>query len=159
MIRYNWDALTPLQVGKYAEYYIKMEFTMLGFDVYSSEVDDKGIDFVIRKNEKVQNGETNRYFDIQVKSLRGTKTKYVFIPKSKFNVNDNNLLLALALFYNGKLPDLYLIPAREWKNPNCLLNDRDYEGKKSAPEWGISITNKSMSILEKYAFYNIVDSL
>src|SRR5271157_1328205 len=111
MIRYNWDALTPLQVGKYAEYYIKMEFTMFGFDVYSSEVDDKGIDFVIRKNEKGQNDETNLYFDIQVKSLRQTKTQYVFMPKSKFNINDDNLLLALALFYNGKLPNLYLIPA------------------------------------------------
>jgi len=35
-------------VGRYAEYYVKMEFTLHGFDVYSAaEVDDKGIDFVI----------------------------------------------------------------------------------------------------------------
>lgn len=38
-----------------------MECTLYGFDVYSAEVDDKGIDFVIRKDHE-------KYYDIQVKS-------------------------------------------------------------------------------------------
>ena len=50
--KYNWDNLNRLQIGKYAEYYAKMEFTSYGFDVYTSEVDDKGIDFVIRNQKK-----------------------------------------------------------------------------------------------------------
>jgi hypothetical protein len=152
MDRYNWDTLNSLQVGKYAEYFVKMEFTMLGYDVYTSEVDDKGIDFVIRKNINGSTKETNRYYDVQVKSIRNCKTKYVFMPKDKFDVDDNNLLLALVVFVNGLPPELFLIPAREWKNKNCLLVGYDYEGKKSAPEWGISITNKSMSILRNYSF-------
>ena len=44
--------LTGSKIGKYAEYFVKMEFTQFGFDVYSSEVDDGGIDFVVRKEQK-----------------------------------------------------------------------------------------------------------
>ena len=47
-----------------------MEFTSYGFDVYTSEVDDKDIDFVIR-NQK------SKYYEIQVKSLRGSG--YIFM--------------------------------------------------------------------------------
>ena len=65
---YNWKKLNSLQLGKYAEYYVKMEFTLYGFDVYTAEVDDKGIDFVIRRNEK--------YYDLQVKSVR--ENNYIF---------------------------------------------------------------------------------
>jgi hypothetical protein len=49
--KYNWSRLSHLQVGRYAEYLVKMEFTMYGFDVYTPEVDDKCIDLVIRKRE------------------------------------------------------------------------------------------------------------
>lgn len=44
----NWNALNNLQLGKYAEYYAKMELSSYGFDVYSSEVDDHGIDFIVK---------------------------------------------------------------------------------------------------------------
>ena len=47
---HRWSELSRLQLGRYAEYFVKMEFTLHGFDVYSAEVDDKGIDFVIRKH-------------------------------------------------------------------------------------------------------------
>ncbi len=47
MEKYIWSSLNALQIGKYAEYYAKMEFTLYGFDVFTSEVDDKGIDFFL----------------------------------------------------------------------------------------------------------------
>ena len=56
MEKYIWSSLNALQIGKYAEYYAKMEFTLYGFDVFTSEVDDKGIDFVAKIN--------NQYFDV-----------------------------------------------------------------------------------------------
>lgn len=43
---YEWSKLSHLQVGRYAEYFVKMQFVLLGYEVYSSEVDDRGIDFV-----------------------------------------------------------------------------------------------------------------
>ncbi len=33
MEKYDWSRLNALQLGKYAEYYSKMEFTLFGFDV------------------------------------------------------------------------------------------------------------------------------
>ena len=72
----NWSKLNSLQIGRYAEYYAKMEFASYGFDVYSSEVDDHGIDFIVKKQKK--------YYEIQVKSLRdANKVRYIFILKSK----------------------------------------------------------------------------
>jgi hypothetical protein len=48
-----------------------MEFTIYGFDVYTAEVDDKGIDFVIRKEEKKRDREPEyRYYNVQMKSVR-----------------------------------------------------------------------------------------
>ena len=46
MSDYRWSNLKPLQVGRYAEHFVKMELVRAGLDVYTSEVDDHGIDFV-----------------------------------------------------------------------------------------------------------------
>jgi len=140
--RYAWSSLNHLQVGRYAEYFVKMEFTMFGFDVYSSEVDDKGIDFVVRLDEK-------RYFDVQVKSCRGLG--YIFFPKDKFALRDN-MLAAVVVLDEGEPPGLYLIPATTWANPEPPFSSRDYEGKKSKPEWGLDITRKHLPALERFRF-------
>ena len=60
----NWSKLSHLQLGRYAEYYAKMEFVSYGYDVYTSEVDDHGVDFVAR------NPVDGQYYEIQVKSIR-----------------------------------------------------------------------------------------
>jgi len=39
MKKFDWGQLKSLQLGRYAEYFAKMEFTLLGFDVYEPEVD------------------------------------------------------------------------------------------------------------------------
>lgn len=49
---YDWGKLNHLQLGRYAEYFVKMEFTRHGFDVYSAEVDGKGIDLVVRTEQR-----------------------------------------------------------------------------------------------------------
>ena len=45
MPRMKWDKLNQRQLGQYGEYYAKMEFASYGYDVYTSEVDDHGVDF------------------------------------------------------------------------------------------------------------------
>ena len=59
----NWSKLNHMQLGRYAEYYAKMEFTSYGYDVYTSEVDDHGVDF-IAKNP------TGHFWEVQVKAVR-----------------------------------------------------------------------------------------
>jgi hypothetical protein len=68
----EFSKLKSKQVGTYAEYYVKMEFTKQGISVFQAEVDDRGIDFVAR----VEKGEEVKHYDVQVKSLRPTSSWY-----------------------------------------------------------------------------------
>lgn len=137
----DWSRLNSLQLGRYAEYFAKMEFASYGLEVYISEVDDHGVDFIVKDKK-------GRFCEIQVKSK--TEKGYVFMQKGKFHINNKNLYLALLIFNQGKLPDIFLIPSEAWKVPNDVFVDRKYDkpGQKSAPEWGINISNKNYDILE-----------
>lgn len=92
----NWSELSHLQLGRYAEYYAKMEFASYGYDVYTSEVDDHGVDFVAR------NPNDGHYYEIQVKAVRNLD--YVYIRKDKMVLSPTRLVY-LLLFSNGALPD------------------------------------------------------
>jgi len=148
-MRYEWSKLNRQQVGAFSEYFVKMEMTMYGFQVYSTEVDDRGIDFVVRY-------ENGPFISIQVKSVR--EKGYVFMHKDKFQLSPH-LYLALAILHEGVEPRLYLIPSEAWKKPNELLADHDYEGKESKPEWGLNLSKKNMNLLEDYAFSKVVAKL
>ena len=143
----NWTRLNSLQLGKYAEYFAKMEFASYGLEVYTSEVDDRGIDFIVRDLH-------GRFCEIQVKSLRSLS--YVFMQKSKFNIDNNNLYLTLLIFKQDHLPDIFLIHSGAWKEPNEVFVDKDYDKpeQKSKPEYGINISRKNYHILERYYFKN-----
>ena len=149
MERYNWAQLTPLQIGRYAEYFVKMEFTLFGFDVYSAEIDDKGIDFVVRKDP-------DRYYDVQVKSARAFN--YIFFPKHKFALR-KNLLAAVVLFSPARPPQAYLIPSLAWQAPSTLLRDREYFGKQSKPEWGLNLSAKNLALLSAFSFESVIQTL
>ena len=147
---YDWSNLTKLQVGRYGEYYTKMEFTKHGYQVYSAEVDDRGIDFVVRK-------ESGRFYEVQVKSVRNQG--YIFCPKGKMLLTPERLV-AVVVFTNGKEPSLFLIPSEAWRTPNELLVDRDYPNKRSKPEYGINLSGKNLRLLdERYSFSKTVDDL
>jgi hypothetical protein len=141
--RYKWSLLTKQQVGAYVEYFVKMELTMFGFHVYGTEVDDRGVDFIAQFGD-------GPFLKIQVKSVRDSG--YVFMEKSKFSLHEHRLL-AFGLLIEGQPPNLFLIPSLEWRSPNALLRDRDYGGElKSAPEWGMNISKKNLTLLAAYSF-------
>lgn len=138
-----------MQIGRICEYWVKMFLTLEDLDTYTSEVDNKGIDFVVRLDKAI-------HIDIQVKSIRLKSSGYVFITKKNWPTEDlqrSNLYLALVLLKDGFAPDVYLIPAAAWLDPNPLLCSRDYnlEGQKSLPEWGVNISVKNMHLLEQYS--------
>lgn len=150
MERYVWSRLNKQQVGKYSEYFVKMELTMYGFEVYTTEVDDRGIDFVARRPD-------GPFFEIQVKSVRDLN--YIYLEKAKFGLS-NTRFLALGLLFDGKPPELYLIPSLTWETPNALFASRNYgEGRKSAPEWGLNLSTRNMPLLEPYRFESTVQRL
>lgn len=145
--------LNHLQIGKFGEYWVKMWLSLADFDTYTSEVDNKGIDFIIRlDNEK--------HIDIQVKTIR--ENGYVFITKKTWKSTlRSNLYLALVILNDNKIPNLYLIPSTVWEKPNHLFKNKDYEkeGQKSLPEWGINISKKNMQALDEYRVCKMIPKI
>lgn len=152
MDRIKWSGLTKPQVGRYAEYFVKMRFTLHGFDVYTAEVDDKGIDFVIRK-------ESGCYFDIQVKSVRNHGL--ICLPLCVFKPKEN-LLAAIVNFIDGKEPELYLIRSTEWKSRTSAMlvhYKRPHEDKeRDFDEYQLRMKGHE-DLLEEYAFDAVVRDL
>jgi hypothetical protein len=116
MERYVWSRLNNQQVGSYTEYFVKMELTMFGFQVYGTEVDDRGIDFVARH-------EDDPFIEVQVKSLRSMG--YVFMQKEKFTLQPFRYL-AFGLLLDGQRPDIYHIQSMVWQQPNTVFVSREY---------------------------------
>ncbi len=131
-----WSKLNKNQLGQYGEYYAKMEFASYGWDIYTSEVDDHGVDFVAKDVK------TGNFFEVQVKSIY--KGNYAFIKKDKIHLDEYHLVCLLH-FIECELPQIYIIPTIAWENPNSVLVDRDYnqEGQTTKPEWGINYSKKN----------------
>jgi len=144
----KWSKLTSHQLGKYAEYYAKMEFASYGFEVYTTEVDDHGVDFVAKKTDGV-------FREIQVKSRQEGKP-HVIIDKSKMDAEDRNRFVCVLIFREDNLPDVYLIPSTVWLEPNDAFSDYDYEDKSV---WRLALTKKSQAILDGYRIEKYIDRL
>jgi hypothetical protein len=149
MQRYKWSHLNKQQVGAYTEYFVKMELTMFGFQVYSTEVDDRGVEFVARYSDCT-------FIQIQVKSVRSAN--YVFVQKTKFPIRED-MYLAVGLLFENEAPELFLVPAIVWRAPDAFFVDREYEGLKSKPEWGLNMSRKNMPLLAPYRFETAVERL
>ncbi len=122
---------------------------MHGFQVYSAEVDDRGIDFVARRGD-------GGFFEVQVKSLR--EKGYMFIPKSNARLSSDRLI-AVVLFTEGQDPELFLIPMTVWNTPDAVFVDHDYVDGKSKPEYGINWSTKNRGRLESYRFHMVISRL
>ncbi len=126
--------------------------TLVDLDVYSPEVDDKGIDFVVRINKDI-------YLDVQIKAVR-KKTSYVFVPKHTWkNGLRNNLYIVLVLVNEKEMPNLFLIPSTVWIKPNKIFVERLYDKKQtSKPEWGINVP-KDLTLLSEFEFIKQVEKI
>ena len=139
--------LTAQKLGTFCEYYAKMTLISYGVNVYTSEIDDHGLDFVAESR--------NGFLKFQVKGIRAS-SQYVFMRKDYFTIEDDTMFLFLILLVDGEHPDMYIIPASAWRQESCVFVYRSYEGKKSKPEYGVNISKKNMPELEKYKLENML---
>lgn len=150
--RYQWSSLSHLQIGRYAEHLTTMRFLEAGFEVYTTEVDDRGIDQLVRYAP-------GRFLEIQVKAVRNRNLTFIkkkHLGKSSEEIEQrlkSGYCVAFLLFEDGFEPDLYLIPGYDFLSPNDLL--KDSSGDKSVgPNFEISPTKKAQPILDRYKFTN-----
>ncbi len=157
-INHNYENLSSLYIGKFGEYLVKLTLSLNSIDTYTPEVDNKGIDFVARVSD-------SKYYDVQVKTVRLKTTKYVFVPKHIWSIEHklrDNLLLAVVLLKADAPLHILLIPATAWINEadKVIFSDRNYEGKKSKPEWGLSLSDKHIDYLVgKYEISKVLTNL
>ena len=137
--------LTRQKLGTFGEYYAKMTLASYGMSIYTSEVDDHGIDFVAETKQG--------FLKYQVKTVR-KGTTYVYMLEEHFDIFDDSLFLFLTILIDGEHPDSYLIPATTWQNIDTVFVHRTYEGKKSKPEYGLNLSAKNIPSLAKYKIEN-----
>jgi len=142
-------SLTTQQLGRFAEYHVTMALVRHGVDVYTPAVDDRGIDLIARV-------ELGTYLEVQVKATRGNN--YVYVRKSVFPIHPNRYLAYVA-FDGDREPDVFLVPSTAWATPNRLLVNRDYVGKRSAPEYGLNLSPTTRPLLDPYRFENVITAL
>jgi len=76
---------------------------------------------------------------------------YVFWTKRRFQPASNRFA-AIVLLGEAEDPDVYLVPSTEWRSASPPLTDRPNVGKRSEPEYGISLARSSLAALQQYAW-------
>jgi hypothetical protein len=76
---------------------------------------------------------------------------YVFWTKRRLQPA-NDRFAAIVLLGDAEEPSLYLVPSTEWLHASPPLKDRDNIGKRSEPEYGISLARSSLPALERYVW-------
>lgn len=143
MAKKKWSEFNRQQLGRYGELFAIMEYMSYGFDIYTPEVDDHGVDFLAVGSDGIS-------LAIQVKSV--SNFNYAYVQKDKI-VLDEQHFVAYVRFVDGCSPKLYIIPATVWKTPNQLFVDYEYdkEGQVSKPEYGIRMAASRLPMLEEYS--------
>jgi hypothetical protein len=76
---------------------------------------------------------------------------YVFWTKRRFTPASDRFA-AIVLLTDADDPAVYLVPSTEWRSASPPLTDRPNVGKRSEPEYGISLARSSLPALERYAW-------
>jgi hypothetical protein len=74
---------------------------------------------------------------------------YVFWTKRRFQPASNRFA-AIVLLGDAGDPHVYLLPSTEWRNASPPITDRDNIGKRSEPEYGVSLARSSLPALARY---------
>lgn len=151
---YKWSALGRLQRGRFGEHFAKMEFAMHGFEIYTADVDDRGIDFVARRD----GGE---FLEIQVKTVSDYNLQ--FVNESKFKRTDR-FVVCLVRLQEGTAPQVYAFRGTDWPNQegridNGLLGYNRYEGKSSNAAYEIHLAKSRDELLQDYSLTALIDRM
>jgi hypothetical protein len=73
----------------------------------------------------------------------------VFWTKRRFQPASDRFA-AIVLLADAADPELYLVPSTEWQSASPPLRDRPNVGKKSEPEYGISLARSFLPALQRY---------
>ena len=125
-------------------------------DFLKSELVKNNIEYKSLKNSFYEiNLNDNKY----LLKCRTYNKNYTFVTKSEIPELSDNILIALVEWQNEQPISLYLIPTSEWNTGKWnILKDKDYEGLKSEPEWGIDINQSNKYELNNFQFNKFINT-
>lgn len=144
----SYKHLNNIQKGSFSESYAKMAFTLEGFEVYSTDYDDRGVDFIIRNND-------GRYFSVQVKSTGQSANPFIYAES--FEVSPDFILCAVRLV-EGKAPEVYLACGTDWGKKGECLNYNPGGGKAGA-YYELRFSKVYSESLKRHKFEKYVEEL
>jgi len=161
MLNKNWSSLNDehktggLKRGFFGEYFAEMQFMIHGFEVYKTVVDDRGIDFIIRKPQRP-------FLEIQVKSVTGNTN--IKINRDKFDIKNKHLYLLAIKWVDGKEPEMYIIPSERWGKHDNIFYDSELINKKTGkphkePQYGLFLSDKNCESLLQYQFEKYIEEI
>jgi len=148
MLKTSYNHLNNIQKGSFVEAYAKMAFTLEGFEVYTTEYDDRGVDFVIRNGD-------GKYFAVQVKATSESANPFVYAEKF---VATNEFLLCAVRLVEGQSPDLYLASGSDWDTEKECLHFNPGGGRAGA-YYELRFAKLHSESLKRHRFENYVERL
>jgi hypothetical protein len=76
---------------------------------------------------------------------------YAFWTKRRLQLAAGRLV-AIVVVGAGEEPLVFVVPTTEWRAAQPPLRDRDNVGKKSEPEYGVSLARSSLPALARYGW-------
>lgn len=79
-------------------------------------------------------------------------SRYTFVSQDNFNVNDNQLFMAVLYDSGPETREVYLLPASNWRRheKHFMTKNYDKQGQKSEPEYGITFSGKTIEDISSY---------
>ena len=137
--------MNKVELNMFAIAYAKKAFQKQGFSIEKSPAALGEVNFLAVPGKGTPK-------KIKVRSA-GQIPNYIFVTKNKFNIDDNDLYMAVV-YVSGESeePILYVIPATEWGKGIYPFKGRDYDkpGLSSDAEWGINLSQKTIDAMESY---------
>jgi hypothetical protein len=143
---FRLDRLNKHQLNDFGKYLIGMYLTASGYQVLTKNLNERASFLLVRINKE-------KTIHVYVRTARPKKAiSYSFLLKSTWNNKLDNTIYVALVSIDKNIPSLYLIPSSAWEKPNALFVDRNYdkEGQISAPEWGISTSQKNAELMQQY---------
>ena len=146
MLKTTYKHLNKIQKGSLGVAFSKMAFTLEGFEVYNSEYDDRGIDFIIRNR-------SGKFFSVQVKTT--DERSNPFIKEDKFQISNDFIFCAVRII-EGKPLSLYIARGSDWGKGEFKCLNYNPKGGLSGAYYEIRFSKKYQAKLTIFEFQNYI---
>src|SRR3989338_2071501 len=149
MLKTTYKHLNKIQKGSLGVAFSKMAFTLEGFEVYNSEYDDRGIDFIIRNS-------SGKFFLVQVKTTDDTSNPYIY--ENKFQKSDDFIFSAVRII-EGKPLSLYIARGSDWDKGEFKCLNYNPKGGSSGAYYEIQFSKKYKNQLSEFEFQKYIEKI